>query len=111
MNDVLAVLYWYQFFIAAEIERGLHGLLDVEGFEDTTELNDSRSDANGSVKIALIAIERSILALTYLLDANNAQIIRPFIELLESLKQKTEKKLPYARDFVRPGFDEIEMVM
>lgn len=109
VHEVLAVLHWYRFFIAAKIERGLHGIAD-DGRE-FDQLSDPQGDANGSVKIALIAIERSILAWTYLLDENNADRIRPFIQLLELIKRKTEEKFPYARDFVRPGFDEIDTVM
>jgi hypothetical protein len=111
IEDVLAVIYWYQFFIAAKIQRGLNGILDEDGDEDGDELRDSQSDANGSIKIALISIERSILAWTYLLDGSNAAVIRPLIEQLESIKQMTESRFPYARDFIRPGFDEIGMVM
>jgi hypothetical protein len=33
------------------------------------------------------------------------------IELLETIRRKLENRFPLARDFVRPGFDEIEMVM
>jgi hypothetical protein len=108
LEDVLAVLYWYQFFIAAKIERGLGGIIDEDGDE---QLNDPQSDANGSIKVALIAIERSILAWTYLLDVNNAAVIRPFMEMLERLKQMAETQFPISRDFIRPGFDEIEIVM
>ena len=111
LGDVLAVIYWYQFFIAAKVQRGLHGVLDEDGDEDLDEIRDVHSDANGSIKVALIAIERSILAWTYLLDANNATVIRPFLELLDTIGRMAEEKFPNARDFVRPGFDEIETVM
>lgn len=110
-TEVLEVLYWYQFFISAKIQRGLHGILDVDGYEETDEIRDSQSDANGSIKLALIAIERSILAWTYLLSPQNADTIRPLIALLEKISRMAEQKFPNARDFVRPGFDEIEMVM
>lgn len=110
-KEVIAVLYWYLFFIAAKIQRGAHGLLDESGFEDPEQLTDPQSDANGSIKIALIAIERSILSWTYLLDEANAERIRPLIQLLELIKRRTEEKFPRARDFIRPGFDEIETVM
>lgn len=110
-EEVIAVLYWYLFFIAAKIHRGVHGMLDVDGFEDPEQIRDPQSDANGSIKIALIAIERSILAWTYLLDETNADRIRPLIRLLDRIKYRTEEKFPRARDFIRPGFDEIETVM
>ena len=110
-DDMIEILCWYQFFIAAKAHRAFHGILDFDGDEDIDELSDPQSDANGSAKVALIAVERSILAWTYLLNPNNATIIRPFIELLESIKDQIELKFPNARDFVRPGFDEIETVM
>jgi hypothetical protein len=111
IDEVLAVLYWYQFFIGAKVHRGVYGILDEDGNEQWDEIHDIESDANGSIKVALIAIERSILAWTYLLDASNAAVIRPLIERLETIRQATEKKFPVAREFVRPGFDEIEAVM
>lgn len=110
-TEVLQVLFWYQFFIAVKIQRGLSGILDEDGDQDIDEINDPQSDANGSVKIALIAIERSILAWTYLLEKETAEKIGPLIELLERIKVGAEQKFPNARDFVRPGFDEIEIVM
>ncbi len=109
--EVIGVLYWYQHFISAKIQRGLHGMLDVDGYEDPAEINDPQSDGNGSVKIALIAIERSILAWTYVLDATNTSAVRPLIEVLEKIKTMAEEKFPKAQDFVRPGFDEIDTVM
>lgn len=109
--EVISVLYWYQHFIAAKIQRSLLGMLDIDGFEDDSERNDPQSDANGSAKIALIAIERSLLAWTYVISPKNADRVRPLIELLEKLKYITEEKFPKARDFVRPGFDEIDTVM
>ena len=110
-GDMIEILYRYQFFIAAKVHRAFHGILDFDGDDDPDELSDPQSDANGSAKVALIAVERSILAWTYLLSPNNAADIRPIIELLETVKSKMEQKFPNARDFVRPGFDEIETVM
>lgn len=111
LEEVLAVLYWYQFFIEAKIQRGFHGMLDIDGFEDLSEIRDPQSDGNGSIKIALIAIERSILAWTYLLGPENAGRVRPMIEILKRIERMTEEKFSRAKDFVRPGFDEIENVM
>lgn len=110
-NEMLEIVHWYQFFIAAKIGRGFHGLIDFDGSFLEEELNDSQSDANGSIKIALIAIERSIMAWTNLMTGGNSQTIAPHISLLKTIKQKTETKFPLARDFIRPGFDEIETVM
>jgi hypothetical protein len=110
-DEMLEILHWYVFFIAAKLHRGFHGIFDLDGDEDWEALHDSQSDANGSIKIALIAIERSILAWTYLLTAQNAEVITPRIESLEQIKSLAEQQFPRARDFVRPGFDELETVM
>ena len=75
------------------------------------KLTDTQSDADGSIKIALIAIDRSMMAWTNLLSNENATQIHPLISLLETIRQNTEKKFPNAGDFVRPGFDEIEILM
>ena len=104
-DEVLAVLHWYRFFIAAKLERA------VSSNDGSGALVDNESDANGSAEIALIAIERSILSWAYLLDESNAELIRPLIRLLERIKLLAEDSFPHARDFVRPGFDEIDTVM
>jgi hypothetical protein len=111
LDDMMEILYWYLFFISAKIQRGLNGIIDEDGDEDWDELNDPQSDANGSVKIALIAIERSILAWTYILPDDGSAEIRSMIDLLERIRSLTEQKFPIARDFIRPGFDELGMVM
>ncbi len=111
IDEIISVISWYQFFIAAKIDRALLGATDDQGFEDKDEVNDPQSDANGSAKVALIAAERSILAWTYLLDTGNAQLIGPIIEQLDKMKHGLECKFPLAREFIRPGFDEIEAVM
>lgn len=109
--DVIEVLNWYLFFIPVKVKSGLHGLLDEEGFEDPDQAHDKQSYANGTVKIGLIAIERSILAWTYLLDSDRSGTISPIIGLLEKIKRLLETRFPYAREFIRPGFDEVTTVM
>lgn len=110
-EEMLTILHWYLFFIVGKVHSGYHGILDIDGYEDNEELRDTQSYANGQMKIALISIERSILVWTYLLNGANASIIRPWVEKLEKIKSLVEAKFPNARDFVRPGFDEIETVM
>jgi hypothetical protein len=111
VDDVFAVIQWYQFFITAKTERALSGIIDDDGDEDWDELHDAQSDANGSAKLALMAAERSILAWTYLLESANADVLKPILQKLESIRVGLEEKFPLARDFIRPGFDEIEIVM
>lgn len=110
-NEMLSIINWYQFFIAVKIRRGFQGLLDFDGTFLQEELDDAQSDANGSIKIAQIAVSRSLMAWTNLMSPENASIIHPLIVLLEKIRQAAEKEFPNAENFVRPGFDEIELVM
>lgn len=103
-EDMLSIVRWYLFFISAKIQRAFYSF-------DETEKDDSQSDSNGSIKIALIAIDRSIAAWTNLTNQANFEQIRPLISLLETLRTDCEEKFPGARGFLRPGFDEIDIVM
>jgi hypothetical protein len=111
LSEHLAVLGWFLFFIPVKIKSGLNGLLDDDGFEDDTQTSVPQSYANGTVKVALIAIERSLIAWRQLADAGHKERVAPVIDLLESIQVNLEKRFPLARDFIRPGFEEIEMVM
>lgn len=110
-NEMLDIIVWYQHFIAVKTQRGLYGLLDFDGNFDEEELENVQSDANGSIKITLIAVDRSILAWTALMSDENATTIKPLLRLLQTIREKTEKKFPNAYNFMRPGFDKIEIVM
>ncbi len=106
--EMLQIIGWYHFFIAAKINRALYAEADYEEDADVDAFHD---DGDGSIKIALIAIDRSIVAWSVLLTDENKREIRPSIQLLENLRRMCEEKFPNARDFLRPGFDEIEIVM
>ncbi len=110
-DELLEIIYWYQMFISVKIQRGLNGLLDFEGNFDNDELENTQSEANGSIKISLIAIERSKMAWTILTTMENSNLTKPLISLLESIKEIALKEFPNANEFIRPGFDEIETVM
>ena len=104
IKDAIEVITYYLFFINVKIMRALHGKL-----EDRDEILDEfPKDSDGSAKIALIAIDRSISAWGKLLKhlpASEDEIFE-FLILLERLRNMTEKEFPDARKFVRPGFDE-----
>jgi hypothetical protein len=109
----IEVIRWYQFFIAAKVFRAL--LNDDEeiesDFTDDSEMvrDAAQNDANGSAKIALIAIDRSMSAWwavqSCLPDGKESTVA--LMALLESLRDGIEAVLPEARSFLRPGFDEV----
>ena len=132
VSDAIEVIRWYQFFVAAKVHRALSGMdqIDEAAFDDEEILsfdfssgpdNDddeidydeivarsSLIDSNGSAKIALVAIDRSIAAwgALQISQTDKSQTIKPLLLHLERLRQSLETRFPRARDFIRPGFDE-----
>lgn len=123
VSDAIEVIRWYQFFVAAKVFRALMArdrpVIDEElTSEDVfsgTELDDDEApieavwdDADGSAKIALIAIDRSSSAWRIMQSSlpEKASIVQMLLEL-ERLRRATEQTFPKARDFIRPGFDEV----
>ena len=58
---------------------------------------------------ALIAIDRSSSAWRVMQSSlpEKADSIKPMLLELERLRRTTEQVFPHARDFIRPGFDEV----
>ena len=106
LEDAREVIQWYQYQIAVKTMRALSARFDDQ---ETTELTDFPNDSDGSAKVALIGIDRSIAAwrLVQLALPEREVSIVPLILQLERLRHRIEKTFPYAREFVRPGFDEI----
>lgn len=107
IKDGLAVIHWYCTFIHIKLMRALMGRLDNYGWEDEPEF---QRDFDGSAKIALIGIERSMQAwigLFQILPDNEDDFLK-ILSLLEKLKNLVRKEFPGAETFVRPGFDEYQ---
>lgn len=103
IRDALDVVHWYLFFIDVKLQRAVASRVD--------DRRDSSagfpSDADGSAKVALIALDRSIAAWARLrghLDGE-ADAILDLLVQLEKLRRATEREFPQARAFKRPGFD------
>lgn len=110
-DEMLQIARWFSLMIPAKIHHGLDARLDVDGYEVPEEIINSQSDANGQIKAGLIGIDRSIVAWEYLRSLQNSNVIDVHIEELRKVRFLAEDKFPNAREFIRPGFDEIEMVM
>jgi hypothetical protein len=102
-DEYFEVIRWYQFLIAVKLMRGISSRFDEDEYED-----EDRQDSNGSAKVALIAIDRSISAWKLIaeLRSENKDSILPVLLDLEKLRLQAEKEFPDARGFIRPGFDE-----
>jgi hypothetical protein len=103
--DAVEVIRWYQYQIHVKLMRALMRY----DFEDGLEEDDAfPKDSDGSAKVALIAIDRSIGAWGALREhfPERTDAILTVLLQLDRLRRKTEQYFPNARSFVRPGFDE-----
>lgn len=134
IQDAVAVIRWYQFFIAVKLMRALSGAIEVDEDEDLIDDDDlsmdfltdyeaadddevdfdeitartERMDANGSAKVALVGLDRSIAAWRSLQISlpDKSETIKPMLVELSGLRVSVEARFPRARDFIRPGLDE-----
>lgn len=100
--DATEVIRWYQYQIYVKIMRALTSAEIDEEFEDEIQ-----NDSNGSAKVALIGMDRSIGAWARLHEhfPDQSDAILDILLHLDRLRKKTEKTFPRARAFKRPGFD------
>ncbi len=96
IKDAIDIIRWYQHFIYVKLMRAVQG-----------ELDDVPGDADGSAKVALIAMDRSIAAWGLMHEhfPQRADEILDMLVYLDRLRKRTEEIFPNARAFVRPGFD------
>jgi hypothetical protein len=101
--DTVEIIRWYQPFIYVKLRRALDR--PDKGAQPPQE---PQSDANGSVKAALIAMDRSLAAWVELGRHFSERLddMLPLLAHLDRLRRGTEAAFPAARQFVRPGFDE-----
>jgi hypothetical protein len=105
--EPVEVVGWYQHLIYVKLMRAIRGEL----LEDTEILDEYPKDSDGSAKVALIGIDRSIAAwgeIRSLFPHRSDQIMDILLNL-EQLRRKVEKTFPDARAFIRPGFDKIDL--
>ncbi|HSO74547.1 MAG TPA: hypothetical protein VLU47_06900, partial [Blastocatellia bacterium] len=107
VGEAVEVIRWYQFQIAVKIMRGL--MRDDDEDEENGESSFAhQKDSDGSVKVALLGMSRSIGAWGRLSEEfpDQASEMVPLLVHLERLRRMTEVCFPNAMNFIRPGFDE-----
>jgi hypothetical protein len=105
-SDPVAVISWYASLNASKIHRALSGLADFDGDREFPP------DHEGSAKVALLGLDRSLEAWRQLAAERRVaeSVAHPCIDELSWIKAQLEAAIPCARAFVRPGFDEPEAV-
>jgi hypothetical protein len=102
INDCIEIVQWYVFQIQVKFMRALHMIPGEEN--DSDFLNDS----NGSAKVALIAVDRCLLAWQKLLQylPHVEDEIISLLALLQKIRSVGEETFPMARKFKRKGLDD-----
>jgi hypothetical protein len=104
LNDALEVVQWYHTVISTKMIRAVHGIVRPL----PAMLEDMPRDSDGSAKVALICMDRSLQAWSRLLKhlPDREDQILDFLVQLERMRRETENVFPNSRAFARPGFDE-----
>ncbi len=103
LGDALEIVEWYLFFVDVKLRRAVSSRVD-----ERRDHAEGPKDSDGSAKIALIAIDRSIAAWSLLrrqFEAEHGDTILDLLVQLERLRRAVEAKFPHARAFRRPGWD------
>lgn len=102
IDEALEVVGWYLDLIQAKMRRALFAYYyHSEKEEDHTE------DYNGSAKVALISIDRSLenWRIVEKYCPHFKEDINHLVVVLEQLRSDIEAQFPIARGFLRPGFE------
>lgn len=104
IRDAIDVIQWYQHQIYVKFLRAL----TQDDVEEETSL---QNDSNGSALVALNAIARSIGAWRILQEyfPTKTDSILDILLHLDQLRRMAEKVFPDARNFKRPGFDDMNL--
>jgi len=106
-EDAMEVVRWYQHQIYVKLMRAVGGSLR-EQHEPPDEFP---KDSDGSTKVALIGIDRSIGAwgeLRTCFVQYNDKVLDILVHL-KILRGNVEEAFPAAREFIRPGFDKVNL--
>ncbi|BBO77240.1 hypothetical protein DSCW_46570 [Desulfosarcina widdelii] len=104
IKDSIEVIKWYLFQIGVKIKRASENQCE----DIVTKEDDLPDDSDGSAKVALIGIEKSMAAWHILLNnfpEQRKEVIQKILHL-KDLRKRTELGFPNARAVKRPGFDD-----
>jgi len=103
LKNSVDIIRWYQHFIYVKLIRAVQGKLK----ETPQSLEEFPKDSDGSAKVAVISIDRSIAAWGQMREhfPQRRDDILDVLVHLDRLRRKTEAVFPNARAFVRTGFD------
>jgi len=104
IGDAVEVVRWYQHQIAVKLARAVSS---ADRHEELVP-EEPCGDSDGSAKVALLGIDRSLAAWSILRQClpDPSETILDLLVQLDRLRRAAESAFPNARAFVRPGFDD-----
>ncbi len=111
LGDIVEIIQWYKPQIYVKLKRAVRGSIEEMNY-DFDEQNQHARDSDGSAKVALIGIDRSIAAwglMNRMFFKFHNHDTGKIIIHLDHLKKRVEKGFPDARSFMRPGFDTVNL--
>ena len=105
VREALEIASWDIHLIAAKLHRALSGHYEAD-CDTWVETDPVQNDWNGSAKVALLSMDRSIAAWTTIAITTADPEAAAIAHRLQALLLDVERTFPHARQFVRPGFDE-----
>ncbi len=102
LKEAISIVEWNMFLIGAKLNR-------ATADDDFPMIDDDpiQTDANGSAKVALIAIDDSLAAWNIIRETipELSDESLDMLAMLSRLKKDSLKAFPDAHKFIRPGFD------
>jgi len=111
--EAVEIVAWYHLFIHVKLCRALmsrhHEKQDEENYGDEDSEESWPKDSDGSAKIAIIGMERSISGWMIIGDQfpEWSDEAKRNVKMLIKLRAYTDRDFPEARRFRRPGFDDV----
>jgi hypothetical protein len=105
VREAFEIASWDCHLIGAKLHRALSGQ-DEAACGGSIETDPIQNDGNGSAKVALLSMDRSIAAWTTIAITTADPDATAIAHRLQALLLEVERTFPHARKFVRPGFDE-----
>ena len=104
LNDCVEIIRWYQHFIFVKLGRAFSSLVE----EDENPSVAGAKDSDGTEKVTLISIERSLAAWNVMREMfpEKTDSMLELLVHLDRLRKGVDAKFPKARKFRRAGFDE-----
>ena len=106
IRDAVEIIRWYQHQIYVKLKRAL---IQSDFINEEQENVIFENDSIGSAKVALIGIDRSIGAWGKLYEhfPESTDSILDILVHINRLRRRVEQLFPQARNFKRPGFDDM----